>query len=54
MGATVDMVLETALNGRADRLVTFNTGDFAAAVRFGLAVVHPPVLLRELQQEDQS
>jgi putative PIN family toxin of toxin-antitoxin system len=45
-----DMVLETALNGQADRLVTFNTADFAAAARFGLAVVHPRDLLRQLQE----
>lgn len=45
-----DMVLETALNGRADRLATFNTGDFTAAARFGLAVVHPRELLRQLQE----
>jgi putative PIN family toxin of toxin-antitoxin system len=45
-----DIVLETALNGRADRLVTFNTGDFAAAARFGLPVVDPRELLRQLQE----
>lgn len=45
-----DMVLETALNGRADRLATFNTGNFTAAARFGLAVVHPRELLRQLQE----
>lgn len=41
-----DMVLETALNGRADRLITLNVRDFAAAARFGLAVETPGAMLR--------
>jgi putative PIN family toxin of toxin-antitoxin system len=45
-----DMVLETALNGRADRLITLNTADFAAADGFGLVVVQPGIFLRQLQQ----
>jgi putative PIN family toxin of toxin-antitoxin system len=37
-----EMVLETALNGVADTLVTFNTKDFAdAAGRFSLKLVTP-------------
>jgi hypothetical protein len=32
------MVLEAAVNGRADMLVTFNLRDFAVAKRFDLAV----------------
>lgn len=37
-----EMVLETALNARADALVTFNTRDFAeAAKRFALKLVTP-------------
>lgn len=37
-----EMVLETALNGSADALVTFNTKDFAdAAGRFNLKLVTP-------------
>lgn len=37
-----EMVLETALNGAADALVTFNTKDFAvAANRFALRLVTP-------------
>ena len=47
-----DMVLETALNGRANALVTLNMGDFAAADRFGLSVLTPGVFLRQLQEED--
>jgi putative PIN family toxin of toxin-antitoxin system len=45
-----DMVLETALNGRADRLVTLNTRDFAAAAQFRLAVAQPGELLCQLQK----
>ena len=41
------MVLEAAVNGRADALVTHNLRDFAAvAPRFGLLVVSPADLLR--------
>lgn len=45
-----DMVLETALNGRADLLVTFNRRDFegAAIGRFGVAVTAPGEAVRRL------
>jgi putative PIN family toxin of toxin-antitoxin system len=46
-----DMVLETALNGRADHLVTLNIGDFAAAAQFRLDVATPGALLRRLESE---
>jgi len=46
-----EMVLETALNGRADALVTLNIGDFAAAGRFGLKVLTPGIFLRQPQEE---
>lgn len=37
-----ELVLEAAVNGRADALVTFNARDFApAAPRFGLDVIGP-------------
>lgn len=37
-----DMVLETAVNGSADAIATFNVRDFAAAVpRFGLQALRP-------------
>lgn len=41
-----EMVLEAAVNGRADALVTHNLADFAgAAPRFGLALLRPADLL---------
>lgn len=46
-----EMVLETALNGRADALVTLNIGDFTAASRFRLEVITPGEFLRRLQEE---
>jgi predicted nucleic acid-binding protein len=45
-----EMVLETALNGRADALVTLNIGDFAAAAHFRLAVMTPGAFLRQLNE----
>jgi putative PIN family toxin of toxin-antitoxin system len=48
--AADEMVLEAAVNGRADALVTFNQRDFAGgAERFGLAVVRPATILRMLR-----
>jgi len=36
-----EMVLETAVNGQADRLLTFNERDFAGAVRLGVTIERP-------------
>lgn len=45
-----EMVLEAAVNGRADALVTHNVRDFAlAAERFGLRALRPGELLKELR-----
>ncbi|MBC7986499.1 MAG: putative toxin-antitoxin system toxin component, PIN family [Sphingomonadaceae bacterium] len=45
-----EMVLEAAVNGRADRLVTFNLRHFErAARRFGIAVRRPGDLLEEMR-----
>jgi len=44
-----EMVLEAALNGRADALVTFNRTDFAhAAEHFGLPVLLPAEALKRM------
>lgn len=48
-----EMVLETALNGRADALITFNVNDFSPARKFGLAVVTPVDLLAQLNQLEE-
>lgn len=45
-----DMVLETAVNGGADALVTFNEQDFApAVVRLGLELRRPNAILALLK-----
>jgi predicted nucleic acid-binding protein len=45
-----EMVLETAVNGRADRLVTFNLHHFKSAAQdFGVMAVTPPEAWKELQ-----
>ncbi|WP_309751982.1 putative toxin-antitoxin system toxin component, PIN family [Novosphingobium sp.] len=48
--ANDEMVLEAAVNGRADALVTHNVRDFATgAARFGLRVLRPGEVLKELR-----
>lgn len=45
-----EMVLEAAINGRADALVTYNVADFAvAAERFRISVLHPAELLKKVR-----
>jgi putative PIN family toxin of toxin-antitoxin system len=45
-----EMVLETAINGDAEALVTYNTADFSvAAERFGLPVLTPAQLLKKVK-----
>lgn len=43
-----DLVLEVAVHGRCDRIVTFNTRDFAGSERFGVRAVTPSEFLRSL------
>jgi putative PIN family toxin of toxin-antitoxin system len=44
-----EMVLEAAVNGRADALVTYNFADFAAAgTQFKLPVLGPAEMLRKV------
>jgi len=46
-----DMVLETAINGRADGIVTFNVRDFELAAKgFGIAVIPPGTAVERLEQ----
>jgi putative PIN family toxin of toxin-antitoxin system len=43
-----EMVLETAINGQADCIVTINIRHFRAAGQFGIAVIRPDEALRRL------
>ncbi len=44
------MVLESAINGRADALVTYNIRDFAeAGDRFSIPIAHPADLLKKVK-----
>ena len=46
-----ELVLEAAVNGRADALVTYNVRHFAlAAPRFGLRLARPVEVLQEMGQ----
>jgi len=45
-----EMVLEAAINGRADALVTFNVSDFSAAGnRFAIEILKPGDVLRKVK-----
>ena len=45
-----ELVLEAAINGEADALITYNVRDFAtAAERFGIAVMRPAEVLRKVK-----
>ncbi|MBI3709039.1 MAG: putative toxin-antitoxin system toxin component, PIN family [Proteobacteria bacterium] len=46
-----EMVLEAAINGRADALVTFNARDFGATPSgFGIALLAPRVALERIER----
>ena len=50
-----DMVLETAVNGQAQAIVTFNQRDFnAVAARFGCRVLRPGEFLRVLANDEDE
>src|SRR5438128_794608 len=44
-----DMVLELAVAGQCDAIVTFNVRDFEPADRFGMRVLTPPQFLKEIR-----
>jgi putative PIN family toxin of toxin-antitoxin system len=49
-----EMVLEAAVNGRADAIVSFNHKDFGnVPASFGIAVLKPHEALRSLRHEQQ-
>jgi putative PIN family toxin of toxin-antitoxin system len=44
-----DMVLEVAVNGRADAIVTFNARDFAGVIgEFGIEILTPAEILKRM------
>ena len=46
-----EMVLEAAINGRADALVTYNIADFASVgERFEIRILQPAELLRKVKK----
>jgi putative PIN family toxin of toxin-antitoxin system len=46
-----EMVLEAAINGRADIIVTFNRKDYGdAATQFGIEVLLPAVAIKRIQR----
>jgi len=46
-----DMVLEAAVNGQADAIVTFNIGEFGeAAQRFGVEVLAPGAAWKRVEK----
>ena len=50
-----EMVLETAVNGVADSLITFNVSHLgAAAEEFGIRVSRPPDAWKELQENEKK
>jgi putative PIN family toxin of toxin-antitoxin system len=49
--ANDEMVLEAAINGQADALVTYNVTDFTSAGRrFGIPIVAPAELLKKVNR----
>jgi putative PIN family toxin of toxin-antitoxin system len=44
-----EMVLETAINGRASCIVTFNGRHFKAAERFGIEILTPADMIRAIR-----
>jgi predicted nucleic acid-binding protein len=44
------LVLEAAVNGQADAIVTFNESHLREARKFGIAVIRPAEVLRRMNQ----
>jgi putative PIN family toxin of toxin-antitoxin system len=46
-----EMVLEAAINGQADALITYNVADFVlAGERFAIPIIRPPDLLKMVKR----
>jgi putative PIN family toxin of toxin-antitoxin system len=48
-----EMVLEAAVNARADAIVTYNVRDFRPSLRFGVAALNPEQAFAQLNLERQ-
>ena len=49
--ANNEMLIEAAINGAADALVTYNSADFkAAGERFGISILSPSELLKRVNR----
>jgi len=48
-GPADEMVLEAAINGQADYIVTFNRRHFLAAEQFGIAIADPATVLGSMR-----
>ncbi len=46
-----DMVLEAAVNGQCQMIVTWNLRDFSAASSLGIQVMSPDVFLKQLKEK---
>ena len=52
--ASDDMVLEAALNGGANAIVTANERDFRECGRFGLGVLTPRACVKEIERYEEK
>jgi putative PIN family toxin of toxin-antitoxin system len=43
-----DLILELAVSGRADAIITFNQRDFVGSDQFGIRVISPRELIKEI------
>jgi len=48
-----DHVLEVAVAGQCDAIVTYNRRDFRGAERFGIRVISPPEFLMEFRRSER-
>lgn len=44
-----DLILELAVSGRADAIVTYNVKDFAGSERFGIRILRPTQFIKEIK-----
>ena len=45
-----DLILELAVSGRADAIITFNQRDFVGSDQFGIRVISPRELIKEISK----